>query len=171
MAEAGTFPYSALEHADTTTGGLRMPRTASKRYKDPMIFASKVLTGSDHDTVGKLCAPKWKICVGWYWAKTCVTRCPFRRSHGSNRKFGSFGNEGEPSEPYVPTTFQPRRWRYLTMWEPMNPSAPVTIAVFIIRGTNFLCISKSSQWAWQLDDKDRLWLTGRCETVGIHAKT
>ena len=35
-----------------------MCRIASNKCSEPMIFDSKVPTGSAQDTVGKLCAPK-----------------------------------------------------------------------------------------------------------------
>src|SRR5215469_4336073 len=54
IAEAGTFPYSALEQAETITGGRFICREASNRYNDPMILDSNVVTGSAQEEVGRL---------------------------------------------------------------------------------------------------------------------
>src|SRR5215469_828987 len=72
------------------------------------------------------------MCVGWYSARTCVTRWPFRRSHCVKQRFGSLGKEFEPCWRYDPMTLQPLACRNLTKWEPMNPSAPVTSATFFM---------------------------------------
>ena len=110
-----------------------MCRTASNKCNEPMMFDSKVATGSAHDTVGKLCAPKWKTWVGSYSLKICCTRCPLRRSHWTNCKRGNLGKESESCERYPPITFHPLDWRNLTRWDPINPSAPVTNAILFIR--------------------------------------
>ena len=57
-SDGRTCPYSAPEQADTTTGGRLTSRIASNRCSEPMMFDSKVETGSNHDSIGKLCAPR-----------------------------------------------------------------------------------------------------------------
>ena len=46
--------------------------------------------------------------------------------------FGKLFKDSEGSVRYPPTTSQPLASRNLTRWEPINPSAPVTSAVFFI---------------------------------------
>ena len=58
MADAGTWPSSALDHADTSIGCRFKWRTAWNRYSEPVMLDSKVWTGFDHDKVGRLCAAK-----------------------------------------------------------------------------------------------------------------
>ncbi len=53
-----TNPYSALEQATTTTVSRPIALMVSKIWVVPRTLVSRVLTGSSHETVGKLWAAR-----------------------------------------------------------------------------------------------------------------